>query len=160
MRAARANLISGLLPQVEPGGTINLQYADDMLLFLENDLDKAENLKWLLVCYEQLSGMKINYDKSDLLVVGVEEDRANEFAKIFCCKRSNFPIKYLGVPLYFNKLRREDLQPIIDKIIKRIVDWKGQLLSYAGRLTLLKSYLANIPVYLLFIIKFPSGLLI
>jgi hypothetical protein len=93
-----------------------------MLLFLENDLDKAENLKWLLVCYEQLSGMKINYDKSDLLVLGVEEDRANEFAKIFCCKRSNFPIKYLRVPLHFNKLRREDLQPIIDKIIKRIAD--------------------------------------
>jgi len=120
MKAARANLISGLLPQVESGGIISLQYADDTLLFLEDDLTKAANLKWMLVCYEQLSGMKINYDKSDLLVVGMEEDRANEFARILCCKRSNFPIKYLGVPLHFAKLRREDLQPIIDKIVKRI----------------------------------------
>jgi len=100
--------------------------------------------------------MKINYDKSDLLVVGVGEDRANEFAKIFCCKKSNFPIKYLGVPLHFNKLRREDLQPIVDKILKRIAGWKGRLLSYAGRLTLLKSCLASIPIYLLSIIKFPK----
>jgi hypothetical protein len=98
---------------------------------LENDLDKAANLKWLLVYFEQLSGMKINYNKSDLLVVGVDEDRANEFARIFCCKRSEFPIKYLGVPLHFAKLRREDLQPVIDKIVKRIVGWKGRLLSYA-----------------------------
>jgi hypothetical protein len=99
--------------------------------------------------------MKINYDKSDLLVFEIEEDRANEFAKIFYCKKSNFPIKYLGVPLHFTKLRREDLQPIIDKIIKRIAGRKGRLLSYAGRLALLKSCLASISIYLLSIIKFP-----
>jgi hypothetical protein len=52
-------------------------------------------------------------------------------------------------------LRREDLQPVIDKIVKRIAGWKDMLLSYAGRLTLLKSYLASIPIYLLFVIKFP-----
>lgn len=45
-----------------------------------------------------MSGMKINYDKSDLLTVGLDEDQANEFAKLFCCKKSNFPIKYLGFP--------------------------------------------------------------
>lgn len=33
MKAARANLISGLLPQVESGGIISLQYAADTLLF-------------------------------------------------------------------------------------------------------------------------------
>jgi hypothetical protein len=59
-------------------------------------------------------------DKSDLLVVGVDEDRANEFARIFCYKRSSFPIKYLGGPLHFTKLRKEYLQPVIDKIVKRI----------------------------------------
>ena len=42
--------------------------------------------------------MKINYDKSDLLTVGLEEDHANEFARLFCCKKGEFPIKYLGVP--------------------------------------------------------------
>jgi hypothetical protein len=59
---------------------------------LEDNLDKAANLKWLLVCYEQLSGMKINYDKSDMMVIGVQEERANEFAKIFCCKKMSFQL--------------------------------------------------------------------
>jgi hypothetical protein len=58
--------------------------------------------------------------------------------------------------LHFSKLRKEDLQPVIDKIIKRIAGWKGRLLSYVGRLTLLKACLASIPIYLMSIIKFPK----
>jgi hypothetical protein len=58
--------------------------------------------------------------------------------------------------LHFSKLRKEDLQLVIDKIIKMIAGWKGRLLSYAGRLTLLKACLASIPIYLMSIIKFPK----
>jgi hypothetical protein len=124
MKAARLNLISGLMPQVIKGGIISLQYADDTLLFLENDLEKISNIKWLLVCFEQMSGMKINYEKSDLLTIGLDEDSTNAVAKSLCCKISAFPIKYLGVPLHYTKLRRVDLQPVIDKIIKRIAGWR------------------------------------
>ena len=83
-------------------------------------MEKASNLKWLLVCFKQMSGMKINYDKSDLLTVGLDEDRTNDFAKLFCCKKCDFPIKYLGVSLHYTKLTRTDLQPVVDKIIKRV----------------------------------------
>jgi hypothetical protein len=40
----------------------------------------------------------------------------------------SFSITYLGIPLHYSKLRREDLQPLIDKIIKRIVDWRENCL--------------------------------
>jgi hypothetical protein len=63
MKAARKNLISGLLPQVMDGGVVSLQYADDTLLFLEDNIEKAQTLKWLLDCFEKMSGMKINYNK-------------------------------------------------------------------------------------------------
>jgi len=53
MKAARINLVSGLLPRVAEGGIISLQYVDDTLLFLEDDLHKTNNLKWLLICYEK-----------------------------------------------------------------------------------------------------------
>jgi hypothetical protein len=160
MKAAKQGLIIGLLPQVVEGGIISLQYADDTLLFLENNLGKASTLKWLLVYFEQMSGMKINYDKSDLLTVGLDENQSNDFAILFCYKRCDFPIKYLGVPLHFDKLPRKDLQPVVDKIIKRFVGWRGRLLSYAGRLTLLKACLASIPIYLLSITKFPKWVII
>ena len=155
LRAAKRNLISSLLPQAKPGGIISLQYSNYTLLFLENNLDKAANLKWLLVCFEQLSSMTINYDKSYLLVLGMDDERTNDFAKVFCCKKSDFPNKYLGVLLHSSKLGREDLQPMIEKIVRRIARWEGILLSYVGRLTVLKSCLASIPIYFLSIIKFP-----
>jgi hypothetical protein len=78
IKAAANNLISGLLPNTFEGGIISLQYADDTLLFLQDDLEKANNLKWLLLCYEQMTGMMINFDKSDLLTIGMEVDRGNE----------------------------------------------------------------------------------
>ena len=158
-KAVREQLITSLLPNMCEGSIVSPQYADDTLLFLNNDLDKARNLKWLLVCFEQLSGMKINYDKSDLLTIGLMEDEENDMARIFCCKKGEFPLKYLGVPLHRSKLRREDIQPIVDKVIKRIAGWKGKLLSYRGTgegLVLLKSCLASIPIYMLSIIKFSN----
>ena len=100
--------------------------------------------------------MKINYHKSDLLTLGLDEDENNSLARLFCCNIGSFPIKYLGVPLHFSKLRREDIQPVVDKLINRIAGWRGKILSTAGKLTLLKSCLASIPIYLLSVIKFPK----
>ena len=44
-------------------------YADDTLLFLEDNIEQANNFKWLLLCYEHMTGMRINFDKSDLLTL-------------------------------------------------------------------------------------------
>jgi hypothetical protein len=34
----------------------------------------------------------------------------------------SFPFKYLGVPLHYEKLKREDIQLVVDVIIGRIPD--------------------------------------
>jgi hypothetical protein len=34
-----------------------LQFADDMIIFLDHDLDRVKNLKLLLCAFEQLSGL-------------------------------------------------------------------------------------------------------
>lgn len=51
-------------------------------------------------------------------------------------------------------LTREDIQPLVDKILKKIPGWRGRLLSLAARDMLIKTYLASIPVYLLSFITF------
>ena len=79
MKAARFNLIEGLLPEVLEGGIISLQYADDTLLSLKNDIQQARHFKFLLVCFEHLSGMKINYHKSDLMTLNLDEDEQEDY---------------------------------------------------------------------------------
>jgi hypothetical protein len=44
-KATQNGIIRGLLPRVIPGGVISLQYADNSILFLDNDINMAQNLK-------------------------------------------------------------------------------------------------------------------
>ena len=114
------------------------------------------NLKWILTCFEQVSGMRINYHKGALIPINVAPQELDEFVDIFQCVVGAFPIKYLGIPLHFDKLSREDLQFLIDKILARIVGWRGKLLSYLGKIILIKTCLASIPLYLLSFLEFPK----
>jgi hypothetical protein len=91
--------------------------------------------------------------------MNLDEEEAKTYAKIFCCKIGAFSFKYLGVPLHFEKLMREDIQPIVDKIIARISECKGRLLSYGARLFLIKAFLASIPIYSMLVIKFPKWII-
>lgn len=66
---------------------------------------------------------------------------------VFPGKYSSFPGKYLGLPLHYRNVKRIEVQPLIDKIRKRLAGWKGRLLSKAGRETLVKSVLSAQPIY-------------
>lgn len=155
-KAAGANLIQGLASELIPQGVICLQYADNTIVFLQNDTVHAENLKWIMTTFELILGMRINYHKSKIILVNMTNEELNSLADIFGCPVGVFPIKYLGIPLRYEKLSRNDLQPLIDKIIKRIAGWRGKLLSHRGRLVLIKTCLASIPIYVFSFFKFPS----
>jgi hypothetical protein len=156
MKAARKNYISSFMTSVYPEGFLSLQYVDGTLLFLKHDLVSADHLMWIMVCFEQILGMKINHNKSDMVPVNLGEEETLQYSRIFCCKVGSFPFKYLRVPLHYEKLRREDIQSIVDMVINRIPGWKGRLLSYGARLVLLRACLASIPIYLMSLIKFPK----
>jgi hypothetical protein len=52
------------------------------------------------------------------------------------------------------EIEKGDLHLLIDTIIKRIVGWRGKLLTQAGRMILFKTCIASIPIYLLSFFKF------
>jgi hypothetical protein len=97
---------------------------------MNNNVECARNLKCILTCFELMSGMRVNYHKSELVPLSVEnEEEIQSFVQIFGCPVGNLPIKYSGIPLHYQNLRREDLQPLVDKIVKRIAGWRGRLLT-------------------------------
>jgi hypothetical protein len=155
-KSARSGLIQGVLHDFREGGILSLQYADDTILFSSADFSQLLNLKHVIIWFEQISGMRVNFHKSEIITLNLEMKDTKKIASIFNCPIGSFPLKYLGVPLHYDKLPREELQPLVDKLIHRIAGWRGKLLSLAARALLVKTCLASIPIYLLSFIKFPK----
>jgi hypothetical protein len=73
------------------GGLTHLQYADDTIIFLEFDEQTFLNTKFLLYCFENMSGLRINYQKSEVFVMGVNIEEQNRVADLFNCYIGTFP---------------------------------------------------------------------
>ena len=69
-RAKAEGLLSGVVPHLVDDGLSILQYADDTILFIDHNLEQAHNMKTILCAFEQLSGLKINFHKSEIFCFG------------------------------------------------------------------------------------------
>jgi hypothetical protein len=69
-RAMRNNLVEGVVPHLVDEGLSILQYVDDTVLFMDHDPVKAANMKMILCAFEQVSGLKINFHKSEIYCFG------------------------------------------------------------------------------------------
>jgi hypothetical protein len=67
-------VIQGLVPNLIDGGLTHLQYADDTVIFLSFSHENLLNIRLILSCYEAMSGMKINFDKSEVFTMGLSEE--------------------------------------------------------------------------------------
>jgi hypothetical protein len=52
-----------------------VQYADDTLLFMKADAQHLFFLKSLLNCYAQSTGLRVNYQKSQMLPINVSDEK-------------------------------------------------------------------------------------
>jgi hypothetical protein len=56
-RAKEDGQVEGLIPHLVDGGISILQYADDTIIFMNHNLEKALNMKLILCISEQLLGL-------------------------------------------------------------------------------------------------------
>ena len=82
-KASNRGLVKGLLEDFRPGGIISLQYADDTILFSKADAPVLRNLKCVLMSYEQISGMRINFNKSELVPLNLDIEETHSFSPHF-----------------------------------------------------------------------------
>lgn len=69
-------------------------------------------------------------------------------SELVCIVRK-FPTKYLGLHVGANPSWVKTWESVLEKIKAKLAIWKGKLLAQAGRLTLIKSDLNNLPIYYL-----------
>jgi hypothetical protein len=80
-KAQTEGLVKGLVPHLVDGGVWILQYADDTILLLDDDLDNARNIKFILCLFEQISGLKINFHKSEIFCLGELSRKPNTIVR-------------------------------------------------------------------------------
>jgi hypothetical protein len=136
-----------------------LQYADDTIIFLDHDLGQAKNLNLLLCAFEQLSGLKINFHKSEIFCYDTAKEMEPFYTSLFGCNWGAYPFRYLGIPMHHRQLLNSEWSKVEERFQQNLSCWKAKYLSYEGRLVLLNSALSSLPMFMMSFFEIPKGVL-
>ncbi|GKF65061.1 hypothetical protein Tco_0188509 [Tanacetum coccineum] len=96
------------------------------------------------------SGLIINISKSNIYGVGVNMDEVST---------GTTPFIYLGIPVGASMARTSRWDGVIQRFHNRLSKWKVKMLSSGGRLTLIKSILGSLGIYLMSMFQVPKGVI-
>ncbi|KAE8808683.1 hypothetical protein D1007_14760 [Hordeum vulgare] len=119
-----------------------------MIMVEGSDLDLV-NLKFLLLCFEDMSGLKINFDKSEVIVMGYPEAEKRRIADNLNCRLGTFPVEYLGMPLSDSKVLMSAFDPLVGRVGACAEPWCGRFTSEGSKTILIGSNLSSLPVYMM-----------
>jgi hypothetical protein len=79
-----------------------------------------------------MSGLKINYQKSEVFGVGLTLEQIRRVANIFNCNVGKFPMTYLGLPISMDRILSKDLAFVPQKVDKKLGSGFNALASSGG----------------------------
>jgi hypothetical protein len=115
------------------------------MIFIERANFGNANLKLIILCFENMSGLKINFDKSEVVVTGVTTGE-NAGGQICLSAIGKIPHE---IPLVISDkpLMVADWDFLLDKVGDRVDHWLGPFLASAGRLEINNSCLSSLPMF-------------
>lgn len=132
----------------------HMLYADDTIIFCEPVAEQIRYIMVILVLFEAVSGLKVNWRKSSLCPVN-EVRQIQSLAGILGCSLEKLPTTYLGMPLGSSHKALEIWDGILEKTERKLSRWKAQSLFRGGRLILINSVLDSLPTYVLPLFPIP-----
>ncbi|XP_016206680.1 uncharacterized protein LOC107647069 [Arachis ipaensis] len=155
--AVRNGCISPLMVGRDGIELSHLQFTDDTILFCPQETETLVNYKRLLHCFEWMSGLGINFDKSSLISVNCDQDWVTNMCGLLGCAEATLPVRYLEISLGANPQLVKTWKPILDNVEDKLSLWKAKSLNKAGKLVLIKSILNSFLVYYLSLYKMPKA---
>jgi hypothetical protein len=132
-----------------------LQFADDTIIVGEGNLNNLWSIKTVLRSFEIVSGLKVNFFKSKLYGINLDESFLGAAACFLHCGVDSIPFRFLGIPVGANPRRKATWSTILEIMRKRLSIWNGRHLSIGGRVTLINSVLSSLPLYFFSFYKAP-----
>jgi hypothetical protein len=133
----------------------HILFADDTLVFCGANASQISYMGALLVCFEAVSGLKVNLTKSTLILVSSLDD-VDQLTSSLGCGTADLPLKYLGLLLGASFKLKAIWRDLKDLMALRLAPWKRLYHSKEGSVALIKSTLSNLPIYLLSLFPIPA----
>jgi hypothetical protein len=103
-----------------------LQFADDTMLVGGGSWANVWTIKTILRGFELVSRMKINFVKSKLYRINVNESFLEAASNFLLCKSEAIPFEFLGLPVGANPRRLNTWKPIVESMMKRLSSWNNR----------------------------------
>nr|XP_016466901.1 PREDICTED: uncharacterized protein LOC107789578 [Nicotiana tabacum] len=135
----------------------HLAYVDDMIIFSSSDETSLMLIMQVMNAYEAASGQLVNKTKSAVYLHHLTHmEVINKVERITDIHRNDFPIIYLGCPIFYARRKLEYYQPLITKVMDKLQSWQGKLLLVGGRAVLISHVLQSMPMHLLSAVNPPN----
>ena len=131
----------------------HLLFIDDTILFCHSSREQVLSTRLALSCFQAFTGLKVNVEKSEIVLVG-EVGNIGVLANILRCRVGSLPMKYLGMTLG-TPYKTASFGILFWRRWISYLCWKRLYLSKGSRLTLLKSTLSSLPTYYLSLFTIP-----
>ncbi|XP_020174866.1 uncharacterized protein [Aegilops tauschii subsp. strangulata] len=135
-----------------------IQYADDTILVMPADEIQAETIKSILQDYVSSVRLRINFQKSTLIIVNTAADTTSHLAQVFGCSIGAMPFTYLGLPMGTARPTVADLMPLVSSV-ERKLSTAASLLDLGSKLTLVNSVITSLAIYVMCSIRLPPKIL-
>ncbi|EOY03329.1 Uncharacterized protein TCM_018253 [Theobroma cacao] len=135
----------------------HLAFVDNIMILTNGCRSALQKVLSFLQEYEQVSGQQINHQKSCFIIANsCPLSRRQIISHTTGFQHKTLPVTYLGAPLYKGSKKVILFYSLITKIRDRISGWDNKVLSSGGCITLLRSILSSLPMYLLQVLKPPA----
>ncbi|GKV49617.1 hypothetical protein SLEP1_g56358 [Rubroshorea leprosula] len=158
-RAVKEEMLHGIEIGKKGLSVSLLQFADDTIIMGRADAENTRMVKDILIWFELMSGLRINFSKSSVFDYNVSEKWLKGAASMLHCRVGRAPFLYLGLPVDGRFGSKKLWELVVNKFRAKLAVWKAATLSFGGRLILLKSILSALPIFYMSLYLLPNSVL-
>jgi hypothetical protein len=122
-------------------------YADDVVVFAKPDRVELDAVRSILDHFGKASGLLVNFVKSAVAPIHCPDVAIPTVRDALSCQVISLPCSYLGLPLSIRKLRKVDLQHVLDKLANKLSFWRARLMTREGRAVYVSAVMTATVIY-------------